>query len=294
MSDVSVIGAGAMGSALVEVVAGSGAEVTVWNRTREKAEALSGPRVRVAESVADTLSSSPLTLVVVADHELARNLVDEAGVDLRGKVVASTSPVTPDQARAFDAVVSAAGGHYLDLGILAGAGEVRSGDGVFFVSGDRAAYEAHRGWFERIGTSTYVDDVPGAAYVSGSAVIIGYLPMEVCLLQGLRICKQHEFSSEWFKDAVLEFYPRQIRLLLDLLAETPDPSAAEVEASVDVMRDWADELAVLLRGMGLDSGMYDALHRLFAAASTAGHGDDAWTRIAEHTTTGTGGPSPDQ
>jgi glycerol-3-phosphate dehydrogenase len=44
MSDVSVIGAGALGSALVEVLAASGAEVMVWNRTATKAEALSGPR----------------------------------------------------------------------------------------------------------------------------------------------------------------------------------------------------------------------------------------------------------
>ncbi|GAA1761083.1 NAD(P)-binding domain-containing protein [Agromyces humatus] len=281
-----------MGGALAGAFAVSGAEVTIWNRTREKAEALSGPRIRVAESVAETLSSSPLTIVSVADHELARNLVDGAGVDLRGKVVASTSAVTLDQAEAIDAVVSTAGGQYLDLAILGGASEVRSGAGVFLVSGDRAAYAAHREWFERIGTATYVDDVPGAAYVSGNAVIIGYLPMVVSLLQGLRICEQHEFSSEWFKGAVLEFYTRQIRLLLDLLAETPDPSAAEVEGSVDVMRDWAAELAALLRGMGLDSGMYDALHRLFAAASTAGHGDDAWTRIAEHSATRTGGSSP--
>jgi 6-phosphogluconate dehydrogenase (decarboxylating) len=286
MSDVSVMGAGAMGSALAEAFAVSGAEVTIWNRTREKAEALSGPRIHLAESVAETLSASPMTIVSVSDHELARNLVDEAGVYLRGKVVASTSQVTLDQARAFDAVVSPAGGQYLDLCILGSASEVRSGAGVFLVSGDSAAYAAHREWFERIGTATYVDDVPGAAYVSGTAVVIAYLPMAVGLLQGRRICEQHDFSSEWFKGAVLEFYPRQIRLLLDLVAEMPDPSAADVEGSVDVMGDWAAELAALLRGMSLDSGMHDALHRLFAAASTAGHGAAAWTRIAEHTAAG--------
>ena len=48
MSNVSVIGTGAMGSALVEGLKASGARVTVWNRTKEKAEALSGPRVRLA------------------------------------------------------------------------------------------------------------------------------------------------------------------------------------------------------------------------------------------------------
>ncbi len=178
--------------------------------------------------------------------------------------------------------MKAAGGHYLDLAILANASEVRSAAGVFLVSGDRVAYEAHREWLERIGMVTYVDDAPGAAYVSGMAVVIPYLPLVVGLVQGRHLCRQHDVPLEWFESTVLEFYPRQIRLLLELLTAKADPSAADAEGSVDVMGDWAAEFAAQLRDMGLD--MHDALHQLFAAASEAGYGDAAWTRIAEHTT----------
>jgi 3-hydroxyisobutyrate dehydrogenase-like beta-hydroxyacid dehydrogenase len=108
--------------------------------------------------------------------------------DLKRKVVASTSFVTPDQARAYDAVVSAAGGHYMDLAIAAYPNEVRSGGGVFFVSGDREAYEAHRERFERIGRVTYVDDTPAAAYISEIAVVLVYLPMAVAELSAPKIC----------------------------------------------------------------------------------------------------------
>jgi 3-hydroxyisobutyrate dehydrogenase-like beta-hydroxyacid dehydrogenase len=283
MGDVSVLGAGAMGGALAEALAASGAEVVIWNRTRAKAEALSARRIHVAESVAEALSASPLTIVSVSDHALARDLIVEAGVDLRGRVVASTSSVTLDQAGDIDATVSAAGGHYLDLAILGSASEVRSGDGVLLVSGASAAYAAHREQFEKIGPSAYVDDAPGSAYVNANAVVIAYLPLAVGLLQGRRICAQHAVSTAWFESTVLEFYPRQIRLLLDRVAATPDPSAEDVEGSIDVMGDWAAEMAGLLRGMGLDSGMLDALHSQFTAASAEGYGDAAWTRIAEHT-----------
>jgi 3-hydroxyisobutyrate dehydrogenase-like beta-hydroxyacid dehydrogenase len=285
MSDVSVIGTGAMGSALVEVLVASGAEVTVWNRTKEKAEALAGPRVRLAESVAEALTSSPLTVVSVSDHELARSLVDEAGMELEGKVVASTSFVTPDQARAFDTAVGAAGGDYLDLTISAYPSQVRSGAGVFFVSGDRAAYEAHRELFERIGRASYVDDAPAAAYISEMAVVLAYAPMAVGLLQGLRICEFHDLSREWFKETVLELYPFHIRSLLERVTEKADPLGIDVEASVNVMADGAAEYATYLRELGLDAGMYDALHRLFTVASEAGHGDADWTCIAEHAAT---------
>jgi 3-hydroxyisobutyrate dehydrogenase-like beta-hydroxyacid dehydrogenase len=219
---------------------------------------LSGPRVRVARSVAEALTSSPLTIVSVSDHEVVRTLVEAAGVDLAGRAVASTSPVDPDQARSFDTVVTAAGGHYLDLAIPRSDGQVRAGAGVFLVSGDRGAYDANRELFDRVGTATYVGDAPGAAYVSGLALVLAYLPMAVGLLQGLRICRQHDVPLEWFEQAALDFYPLQIRSLLDQATGRIDPSEGD-EASVDAMAEWAAELAVSLRAMGLDAGMFDAL-----------------------------------
>ena len=283
MSDVSVVGAGAMGGALAQVLAAAGADVAIWNRTVTKAQALIGPRLHIAESVAASLSSSPLTVLSVSDHEVARTLLAQADVDLRGRVVASTSPVSPDQASALAATVSAGGGSYLDLAILGSASEVRSGAGVFLLSGDRAAYATHCGWFEQIGTAAWVDDQPGAAYVSGTAVVLGFLPLAVGLLTGRRVCAQHMVSAEWFEKAVVEFYPRQNRLLLHRVIAMPNPSASDVEGSIDVMGDWAAELSAFVRAAGLDSGLHDAVLTQFAAASAAGHGDAAWTRIAEYT-----------
>jgi 3-hydroxyisobutyrate dehydrogenase-like beta-hydroxyacid dehydrogenase len=285
MGGVSVIGTGAMGSALAEGLASSGAEVTVWNRTRAKADELAGPRVRVAESVADALTSSPLTIMALSDHQLARTLVEETNQDLGGKVVASTSFVTPKQGQAFAAVVNAAGGHYLDLEIAALPSQVRSGDGIFLVSGPRAAYEAHRERFERIGRATYVSAAPAAAYISGMAVQLAFFPMAVGLLQGQRIAELQDLPPDWFKKTVLELYPFHIERLLDQATAKPDSSGPDVEASVDVMAAGASEYAAALRDMGLDAGMFDALHRLFTAASEAGHGEDDWTCIAEHVAT---------
>lgn len=285
MSDVTVIGTGTMGSALVEAFAASGAEVVVWNRTREKAEALAGPRVQVAASAVDALAASPLTILAVTDHELARTIVEEAGLDLTGKVSASTSFVTPDQAQAFAAVVHAAGGHYLDLAIPAYPSEVRSGVGVFFVSGDRAGFEAHREHFEGISRSSFVDGGPGVAFVSEMAVLLAYLPMAVGLAQGARICQRHGLSLEWYQATVMELYPSQIRSLLDRVTEEADRSATEVEASVDVWGEGAREYRAYLQELGLDTGMYEALERLFRSAAEAGQGDAQWTVIAEHAAT---------
>ncbi len=285
MSHVSVIGTGAMGSALVQAFAASGANVTVWNRSGHKADALSGPQVEVAASAAEALETSPLAILTVSDHEQAQALVDTSGADLRGTVVASASFVTPEQARTVDRVVAATGGQYLDLAIPAYPSQVRSGDGYFLVSGRRSAYEAHRERFERIGQVSYVDDSPGAAFASEMAVLLAYLPMAVGMLQGRRICEIHGLPLEWFDETVMELYPDQIRSLLERASLEPDASEGDVEASVGVWGAGASEYADALRDLGIDAGMYDALSRLFAAASEAGDGDADWTCIAKHTAT---------
>jgi 3-hydroxyisobutyrate dehydrogenase-like beta-hydroxyacid dehydrogenase len=115
--------------------------------------------------------------------------------------------VTPGQAQELGAVVSAAGGAYLDLEIAAGPRQVRSGAGVFLVSVDRAAFETHRERLERIGRVTYVNAVPASAYLSGMAVQLAFLPMAVGLLQGARIAELQDLSPDGFKKAVLDLYP---------------------------------------------------------------------------------------
>lgn len=285
MSDVTVIGAGAMGSALVEALAASGADVSVWNRTGKKAEELAGTRIRPTDSVGEALTSAPLTIVSVSGHEVGRTLVEEAGVALDGVVVASTSFVTPDQAREYAATVSALGGRYLDLSILAYPSEVRSAAGVFIVSGDPGAYEMHRERFEQFGQVSYIDDAPGAAFIGEMAVLLAYLPMTVGLLQGRRICDHHGLPTAWFEKTVLELYPVHIRSLLERVSKATDTSTTDVEASVNTWAEGAAEYADYLRELGLDAGMYDALHRLFTATSKAGHGDADWTCVAEHVAT---------
>jgi 3-hydroxyisobutyrate dehydrogenase-like beta-hydroxyacid dehydrogenase len=285
MSDVSVIGTGVMGSALAEALAASGATVVVWNRTKEKAEALSGSRMRVAESVADALTLSPLTIVSVSNHELSRTLVEEAEEDLAGKTVSSTSFATPGQARAFAAVLSAAGASYLDVSIPAYPSEVRARAGVFLTSGERGAWEANRHWFEQIGQATYVDETPGAAHISEMAVVLAYLPMAVGLLQGVRICQDNDISLEWFREFAVQLYPRHIQSLLDRVIATPDPFERDVEASIDTWQAGAAEFIVSLREQGLDPGLYEALHHLFRAASEAGHGNADWTSVIAHQAT---------
>jgi 3-hydroxyisobutyrate dehydrogenase-like beta-hydroxyacid dehydrogenase len=283
MTDVSVLGTGAMGAALAEGLAAAGSDVTVWNRTRERANVLSGQRVRLAASVGDALSASPLTIVSVSDHDASAGLI-EGQEDLTDRVVASTSFADADRARAFADAVSEKGGHVLDLAIAAYPSEVRARSAFFLVSGDSEAYGEHRACLEQLGRIFYVGDTPGSAHLAEMAMMLGYFPMAVGLLQGIRVCRQIGLPLDQFAAAVGDLYPSHLQSLLEQAVSNPRPQGDNVEASIDVWGDAAADYAGALREFGVDAGMFDALHRLFASASDAGQGAADWTTIAQHVT----------
>ncbi|MCC5812679.1 MAG: NAD(P)-binding domain-containing protein [Ectothiorhodospiraceae bacterium] len=67
MSDITIIGLGAMGSALASAYLAKGMEVTVWNRSAERAAPLVAKGARLAENAAGAIDASTLILVSVLD-----------------------------------------------------------------------------------------------------------------------------------------------------------------------------------------------------------------------------------
>ena len=284
MSAVSVIGCGTMGSAIAETLATRDTCVTVWNRTRERAEALAGPRITVAKSVAEAIARSPVAIVCVAGYDVASMLLEDVGESLHGKTIVGVSFVTPEQASELAGRIRSVDGSYLDMEILGYPSDVRTGEAFLYISGARAAFDDGRSHFEKLGAVSYINDAPGAAFVSGMAVLLPYLPMAVGMFQGATLADRHDISPEWYADAVRTLYPRHIDALLETIVSDRDPAdPANVEASVRTWCDGAAEYAGYLESVELDAGMYRALHRLFVAGIDDGRGEHDWTCIGDVT-----------
>ena len=66
---VAVLGTGIMGSAIARDLLRNGLSVTVWNRTRERAEPLAAAGARVASSPAEAAAGSDVVLTMLTDWE---------------------------------------------------------------------------------------------------------------------------------------------------------------------------------------------------------------------------------
>src|SRR4029079_4283480 len=89
--NVTFIGLGRMGSAMARNLLNAGHSVTLYNRTRAKAEAVmagaAGRNARVADSVPDALRGSEVVMTMLADD----HALEETAFGAEG-IVANLSP----------------------------------------------------------------------------------------------------------------------------------------------------------------------------------------------------------
>ncbi|MBC9712997.1 NAD(P)-dependent oxidoreductase [Streptomyces sp. TRM66268-LWL] len=168
---VTLLGLGAMGTALARTWLAAGHPLTVWNRTAARAEALAPEGATVARTAADAVAANSLIVVCLLDD----SSVDEAlaGVDLTGKDVVNLITSTPEQARARAVWARERGARYLDGGIMAiptMIGVPEAGGYVFY-SGSQDLYEEHREVLSVPAGATFVGADAGFAALHDVALL---------------------------------------------------------------------------------------------------------------------------
>ncbi|MBT2266057.1 NAD(P)-dependent oxidoreductase [Rhodococcus erythropolis] len=142
---VTVVGLGAMGTALADAFLDAGHRITVWNRTPAKANMLAARGATVAESVHDAVLASNLIVVCLSDYDAVR-AVFESVDDLSQRTVLNVTTGRAVDAREMAVWTASRNGSYLDGAILemtSGIGADKSGT-VFF-SGSKASWNKHEG-----------------------------------------------------------------------------------------------------------------------------------------------------
>jgi 3-hydroxyisobutyrate dehydrogenase-like beta-hydroxyacid dehydrogenase len=153
MSDVSLLGTGLLGAPIALRLASTGLEVTVWNRTASKAEALGEAGLAVSSSAAEALRASPVAILMLADGPAIRQvlLAPEARASLEGKTVVQMGTIGPDESRAFAAEVAGAGGEWIEAPVLGSIPQADSGTLQVMVGGTPEQLERLEPLLSRLG-----------------------------------------------------------------------------------------------------------------------------------------------
>ena len=141
---IGIAGLGKMGSAMAARLAESGAEVVVWNRTREKADASGLP---VAETPKALAERSDFIITMVFDGpalDAVFHGADGLLAAASGKLFIEMSTVRPETEQALAAEVQHAGGAFVECPVGGTTGPARSGQLLGLAGGSQADFERAR------------------------------------------------------------------------------------------------------------------------------------------------------
>ncbi|MFF1720737.1 NAD(P)-dependent oxidoreductase [Streptomyces sviceus] len=170
-TSVSLLGLGAMGTALARTWLSAGHPLTVWNRTPARARLLGDQGAKVADSAAEAVAAHDLVVVCLLDDASVEEAL--AGTDLAGRDLVNLTTSTPAQARDRAEWARGRGARYLDGGIMAvppmiGAPEA---GGYVFYSGSRELFERHRETLAVPAGTVYVGQDAGFAALHDMALL---------------------------------------------------------------------------------------------------------------------------
>ena len=160
---VGWIGTGRMGAAMAARLARAGTDLTVWNRTRAKAEALTEHGCAVADTIGDLRGHDVVFTMVSTPADLEAVLVGEGGpladsAQVPG-VVVDCSTVSTESSAAMREACEARGVDFLSAPVSGNGKVVRAGQLTLVVSGPEETYRRYAPLLDHIGKSvTYVGE----------------------------------------------------------------------------------------------------------------------------------------
>jgi len=269
MSEVSVVGLGAMGSALARALLKQNRDITVWNRSPEKKQPLVEAGAREALTAAEALEASPVILFCVADYDATKEILrgDDIARQISGRTLVQLSTGTSNEARESEAWVTQLGGEYHDCAIIAYPDHIGTEFAKILVAGLEDSFEQCKQLLDCLGEVSYLGTAIGSAAVLDMALLSYYLSLYIGVIQGAHMCESEGVGIDVFASM---FERGAARTLARIIHKN---DYTQTDASIRVWEASVRRIQAQAHNSGSSPELPDFIAGVLKRAVEAGHGD---------------------
>jgi 3-hydroxyisobutyrate dehydrogenase len=156
------IGIGRMGYAMAERLAKAGCDISVWNRTRAKAEPLAAHGAKIVDSLSELAACDIVFTMVSAGKDVKEVLFGPQGVTAKGKapkIVVDSTSISLEESAEIRQLLGKQGVKLLAAPVSGNAKVIKAGKLTVVASGPKDAFDAVSPYFSAIGQGvSYVGD----------------------------------------------------------------------------------------------------------------------------------------
>src|SRR4051812_33378591 len=156
---VAFLGIGLMGSRQARRLLDADYRLTVWNRSREKAEALAPFKARVADTASEAVRDADVVILMLENGATVTDVLLAQGVAeaLRpGSVLVDMSSIKPAEAQDHARHLAERGVHHIDAPVSGGTVGAEQGTLAIMAGGDEQAFSRVKPILEVMGRPVHV------------------------------------------------------------------------------------------------------------------------------------------
>ena len=279
---VTVIGLGAMGARIAEVLLAGGYLTTVWNRTPGRADPLVAQGAVRAADLTEAITASPLVLVCVLDYAAAREIVEPVAAELTGRTLIHYTTGTPRQAREMAEWAAGRGIEYVDSGMMAIPPMIGNDGARCLYSGSKDAFERYRSGLELLGTAEFFGEDAGLASLQDLALLSAMYGMFAGFFHGAALVGSAGVSAADFAEQAAAWVTAMTGGLAHHAAfiDAGDYATAD-EQTIAFNKSAFDTIVQASREEGVAVDFVAPLQELLARQLAEGHGAASFARVFE-------------
>ena len=279
MSDVTVIGLGAMGAALARTLLNS-YQVTVWNRTAAKAEQLVEAGAVLADSPDAAIAASPVTIICVSDYDDTRTVLERDPTALSGRIVIQLTTAIGGGAQRLADWAGQQGADYLDGEILAYPSEIGGAETMLLIAGDEPLWRTSEPILRALGGATrYLGDNVELPAILNTALMAPMMGMIAGLIHGALECEASNFSVAAYTEMLTKMFPvarHQTEYLATTIAQNNfSDTEAALRTYAAPINAWVEQS----KERGINAEFPALIDGWLQRAMAAGYGDEEISAI---------------
>jgi 3-hydroxyisobutyrate dehydrogenase len=210
MNKIGIIGIGMLGNAVALHLLDVGFQVTIFNRTKEKAIQLKEKGATIATSPKEVAAKSELIIIIVKDANAVKEIsfenngITEGAHD--GLIVADMSTIDPLESKQISERFLKNNINKLDIPVMGGPNVAISGELVMMVSGDKKSFEQCRNILEKIANKIFFLGDNGAAHSIKLAMNLQITMLALALSEGIMLVEKTNIDPKKFLEILNSTY----------------------------------------------------------------------------------------
>ena len=287
MANLGFVGLGLMGSRIAKRLLDAGHQVSGYNRTRAKAEALIQAGMQWKEAPGEVAQAADITFSMVMDTAALSSITERpdgilAGLS-PGKIYIDMSTVSPRLTRELAGRVAATGAQMLEAPVSGSLPAAESGTLIIYVGGSAEALEKARPVLEQLSQKIIHVGENGQAIATKIAINLNLPGQLISFFEGVLLAERSGIPRAAVLDALLNSVIASTALKYrgPFILKMPEEvwfSAAMMRKDIQLALELGEELGVELRTAKL-------VDEMLTKAVELGWGDEDFAvlfRVVEH------------